>query len=145
MGTTEVIERVARDHYQMQSRLEEWEDALAELTSGSFFDSQQALERLRRLVPFFEREVPEHFQAEENDLFPALSKRNTRTRTTLAHFSGQHKEFRERWHEFRQELIYCDAVGDSQRLCQLGTALIHLLRQHIESEEEEVMPRAEKH
>lgn len=124
----------------MRARLGEWESALAQLAAPGFAESQRGLERLWKLVPFFEKEVARHFRQEEAELFPAVEASPLGGVSALARFSGEHAEFNRQWQAYKRELLYCDAVGESRRVIELGGSIIHLLRQHIETEEAELLP-----
>jgi len=132
------------EHSEMQAQLAEWESALAQLTSGSFLESQRALQRLWRLVPFFEERMPQHFRREESEFFPALRARHPGEAAALARYSAEHAEFLRQWRTYRGELLYCDAVGETRGVYELGTRLVARLRQHMQDEELELMPLAEK-
>lgn len=140
METTEVVNHVVQDHRIIHARLAEWEAALRQLTASAFSESQRGLQRVWRLVPFFEKEVSRHFRDEETRLFPAVTTQNPDSQKALARFAGEHNEFSRQWQAFKRELLYCDAEGETRRVCELGTGLICLLRRHMRDEEQELLP-----
>lgn len=140
MEGAHVAERMLRDHAEMRIRLADWEAALAQVTATAFAESKRGVERLRQLVPFFDGEVHRHFREEEAHLHPIVSAQHCGAEPALARFAGEHREFFEQWQTFKSELQYCDAVGEPRGVYELGTALIRLLRQHMESEERELVP-----
>lgn len=144
MPTATVLERVMDDHGTLRERLREWESALAQLTSSAFSESERGLQRIWRLVPFFEKEVPRHFHDEEARLFPALEASHPHSNPALARFSAQHADFLRQWQAYKRELIYCDALRETRQVYELGTGLIGRLRQHMQSEEREFLPLLEK-
>lgn len=137
-----VIDRVVSEYQEVLARLADWEAALAQLASGSYWEWKAGLDRLWRLVPFFEKEVPRHFQNEEKALFARVAARHADSDKALLHYSGEHTEFCRQWHNFRTELLYCDAVGETRHLCQSGAVLIAYLRRHMAEEERELLPLA---
>lgn len=145
METAKVMEQVVHDHGEMRTRLADWESALEQVTSSSFAESQRGLERLWKLVPFFEKEVARHFRKEEAELFPAVEAREPASTSALARFAREHAEFAKQWQAYKLELLYCDAVGESRRVHELGSGIIRLLRQHMDSEEAELLPLARVH
>lgn len=144
MDTAEVVDCVVHAHGEMQARLQEWEAALEQLTASDFSTSQRGLQRVWRLVPFFNKEVPRHFHDEETRLFPVLARRDPAHQNALARFQREHQEFRRQWREFMLELLYSDAVGETRRVYELSASMIRLLREHIQREEQELLPLLEK-
>lgn len=130
-----IQDRILHEHSQLQSRLSEWEAALAQLNTSVFSDSQHGLQRVWRLVPFFERELPRQFQEEEVEWFPAIEASQPDANTAVARFVGEHAEITHQWQDYKRELLYCDAVGDTRRVYELGSRLVCLLRRHLQSEE----------
>lgn len=141
---TGVVDRILSDHEEMRARLGDWEAGLAQLTASGFAESQRGLERLWKLVPFFEKEVARHFREEEADLFPALEASHAASSPALVRFASEHAQFTRQWQAYKRELLYCDAVGESRRVSELGSAIIHLLRQHMRTEEAELLPLLER-
>jgi len=139
-----VVERVMQDHVEMQGRLSDWEAALGLLASPAFAESQRGLEKLWQLVPFFEKEVARHFREEENDLYPLIEAEHASSHPTLTRFAGEHAEFNRQWQAYKRELLYCDAVGETRRVLELGRTIVQLLRQHMSREEAELLPLVEK-
>jgi len=136
---TLAVDSVVREHSDLHARLAEWEEALAQLEGGGFRRSQVALQQLWRLVPFFEEEVPRHFRHEEGDFFVALKQRYPDSERLLGRFAGEHAEWTREWRDYRMELLYADAVGETNRLYELGTELIARLRRHMQDEELELV------
>jgi hemerythrin-like domain-containing protein len=139
---TAVVDRVMHDHAEMNARLTEWEAALDQVSAGPFFQTQVGLRWLWQLVPFFETQVPRRFRQEETDLFPRVEASYPGSGAVLARFSGEHAEFLRQWHAYRVELLYADAVGETRRVCELGSRIIAMLRLHMKSEERELLPLA---
>lgn len=140
----EVVDRILHDHGEMQTRLADWEAALGQLTAPGFTESQRGLERLWKLVPFFEKEVARHFREEEAEWFRLVETDHPTSAPALARFSSEHAQFNRQWQAYKRELLYCDAVGETHRLSQLGGELIRLLRHHMQTEEAELVPLAMK-
>ena len=136
---TLAVDSVVREHGDLHARLAEWEEALAQLEGGGFQRSQTALQKLWRLVPFFEEEVPRHFRHEEGDFHPAMKERYPDSAKLLARFVGEHADWMREWRDYRMELLYADAVGETNRLYELGTELIARLRRHMQDEELELV------
>lgn len=141
---TEVVDHMLRDHGEMHNRLTDWESALLQVVSASFAESQRGLEKLWKLVPFFEKEVARHFRDEEAGLYPLVERSSPPSSPALAHFARQHREFTRQWQDYKRELLYCDAVGETRRVAELGHALIHFLRHHMLAEEAELLRLVEK-
>jgi hemerythrin-like domain-containing protein len=135
-----VVERVLHDHGEMHARLSDWEAALGLLASPAFAESQRGLEKLWQLVPFFEKEAARHFREEETGLFPLIEAERPAVHPSLTRFAGEHAEFNRQWQAYKRELLYCDAVGETRRVLELGRALVGLLRQHMSCEEAELLP-----
>ena len=128
---TTVVERVLHDHVEMHARLSDWKAALGLLASPAFAESQRGLQKLWQLVPFFEKEVARHFREEENDLYPLIEAEHAASHPLLTRFAGEHAEFNRQWQAYKRELLYCDAVGETHRVLELGAAIVQLLRQHM--------------
>lgn len=144
METADLVEQVVREHVEMRSRLAEWEAGLAQLAAGGLLEFQDSLQRLWRLVPFFEEEVGRHFREEEAELFTAVQAHHPTSGPALARFAAEHARFARHWQEYRWELLCCDTVAETPGLCALGRWLIRLLRQHMQEEEEELLPLTAK-
>jgi iron-sulfur cluster repair protein YtfE (RIC family) len=144
MKTPTIVERIVHDHSELDGRLDQWESALAQLSSSAFSEFERGLQRMWHLVPFFEREMPRHFREEETEFFPAVQTHHPENNPALTRFSAQHAVFTRQWQAYKLELLYCDAVGATQQVCELGTELIKHLRQHMRSEERELLPLMEK-
>ncbi|MGH9778263.1 MAG: hemerythrin domain-containing protein [Candidatus Acidiferrales bacterium] len=136
---TLAVDSVVREHSDLHARLAEWEEALAGLENRNFQRSQAALQKLWRLVPFFEEEVPRHFRHEEGEFHAALKVRYPDSAKLLAKFAGEHAEWTRGWRDYRMELLYADAVGETNRLYELGTELVARLRRHMQDEELELV------
>ena len=136
---TLAVDSVVREHSDLHARLAEWEEALAGLENRNFHRSQLALQRLWRLVPFFEEEVPRHFRHEEGEFHAALKERYPDSAPLLAKFVGEHAQWTREWRDYRMELLYADAVGETNRLYELGTELVARLRRHMQDEELELV------
>ncbi len=140
MNEAEVIDRVVHDHTELQEYLRQWEAALMQLTASGFVESERGLRRLWKLVPFLDRELPRHFRTEEEDLFPRAKARDPGIAAALARFQMEHAEVTRHWHAYKQELLYCDAVGATRRAYESGNWLIERFRQHMKAEEETLLP-----
>ena len=135
-----VVERVLHDHVEMHARLSDWEGALGMLASPAFAESQRGLGKLWQLVPFFEKEVARHFREEESGLFPLIEAGHGASHAALVRFAGEHAEFNRQWQAYKRELLYCDAMGETLRVLELGRAIVQLLRRHMSREEAELLP-----
>jgi len=143
MMQTEVVDRVVREHTEMQEYLLQWEAALLQLDSGDYTGWLRGIEHLWRLVPFLDAELPRHFRAEEEQLFPRVEARHPDAVKALAGFLGEHAELAREWRRYKQDLLYCDAVGVTQPARERGIELIGRLRQHIREEEAALLPLVE--
>lgn len=139
-----VVERVLQDHGEMRARLSDWEAALEQLASPAFAESQRGLEKLWRLVPYFEKEVARHFREEESGLYPRVEAEHPASHPALTRFAGEHAEFTRQWQAYKRELLYCDAMGETRRVGELGRAIVQLLRQHMQTEEAALLPLVAK-
>ena len=144
MQTAVLMDRILDDHAKMYAQLEEWEKAAALLDAGTFVETQRGLERVWKLVPFFEKQVVPHFHQEETELYPQVEATEPRIAPSLARFSGEHAEFGRQWQAYKRELLYADAVGETTRLREMSLWLIRMLRQHMQDEEREVLRLLEK-
>ncbi|HSC77038.1 MAG TPA: hemerythrin domain-containing protein [Candidatus Acidoferrales bacterium] len=139
MQLATVVDSMVKEHSELHERLGEWETMLGRLTGGTFFQSRAALEQLWRLVPYFEEELPRHFSREESDLYPPLKEEHPGATPVLKRFSVEHTELLRLWKNYRAELLYSDAIGETHRLRELGSELIAGLRQHMQDEELELV------
>lgn len=139
MQLATVVDSMVKEHSELHERLGEWEKMLGRLTGGTFFQSRAALEQLWQLVPYFEEELPRHFSREEADLYPPLSEEHPGVTPALKRFSHEHAELLRQWRNYRGELLYSDAIGDTHRLRELGMELIAGLRKHMQDEELELV------
>jgi len=140
-----IVDRILHEHGEMRARLADWEGALQQLGSPGFAEWQRGLERLWRLVPFFEREVARHFREEEAELYPQVESDPAGRPARLGQFAAEHAEFSRQWQAYKRELLYCDAVGETRRVIELGTGMVELLRRHMQTEEAELLPRLARH
>ena len=142
MQLATVVDSMVKEHSELHARLAEWEETLGRLTGGSFYHSQLALQQLWRLVPFFEEELPRHFHHEEADLYPPLKEGHPNSSSVLNRFSQEHLDLLRQWKNYRSELLYSEAIGETHRLRELGAELISGLRQHMQDEEMELVALA---
>ena len=140
MEQAEVVDRIVHEHTELQEYLLQWEAALLQFDSGRFTTWQQGLEHLWRLVPFLDNELPRHFRTEEDQLFPRVGAHHPDAVKALAAFQGEHAELARQWQRYKQDLLYCDAVGGTQPARERGLELIGRLRQHIQEEEAALLP-----
>lgn len=143
MTQTEVADRVVHEHTELQEYMLQWEAALLQFDAGDFTGWQRALEHLWKLVPFLDTELPRHFRTEEEQLFPCVEARHPDSGKAVAGFRGEHAELARHWRLYKQDLLYCDAVGSAQPARERGLELIGRLRQHIREEEESLLPLLE--
>lgn len=139
MQLATVVDSMVKEHSELHTRLGEWEDMLGRLTGGSFYHAQLALQQLWRLVPYFEEELPRHFRHEEADLYPPLKEGHPNSAVVLKRFSGEHADLLRQWKNYRNELLYSEAIGETHRLRELGAELIARLRKHMQDEELELV------
>ncbi|HXE74738.1 MAG TPA: hemerythrin domain-containing protein [Candidatus Xenobia bacterium] len=139
MQLATVMDSVVKEHGELHERLGKWEKTLGRLTGGTFFQARTALEQLWRLVPYFEEELPRHFRREESDLYPSMKEGYPATAEALKRFATEHAELLRLWKDYRGELLYSDAIGETHRLRELGVELIARLRQHMQDEELEMV------
>jgi iron-sulfur cluster repair protein YtfE (RIC family) len=144
MTVQEVVDRVVQDHAELRDHLRQWESGLAQLGARSFLESKRGLRQLRRLVPLLDKELPRHFRTEEEELFPNVEARHPDSAPALVHFLGEHADLARRWKDYKQELLYCDAVGETERALEQGTWLVAHLRQHMQAEQEALLPLVEE-
>jgi hemerythrin-like domain-containing protein len=143
MTETEIGDRVVHEHTELQEYLLQWEAALLQFEAGDFTGWQRNMEQLWRLVPFLDKELPRHFRTEEEQLFPRVEARHPDSVKALAGFLGEHAELARDWRLYKQDLLYCDAVGCTQPARESGLGLITRLRQHIREEEQALLPLLE--
>jgi len=143
MEQAEVVDRIVHEHTELQEYLLQWEAALLQFDSGRFTAWQQGLEHLWRLVPFLDKALPRHFRTEEEQLFSRVEARHPDSVKTLAGFEGEHTELARHWRHYKQDLLFCDAVGGTQPARERGLELIGRLRRHIQEEEAALLPLME--
>ena len=142
MQLATAVDSMVKEHGELHERLGEWEKTLGRLTGGTFFQARTAIDQLWRLVPYFEEELPRHFRREEADLYPSLKEEHPAAAYVLKRFTADHAELLRQWKNYRGELLYSDAIGETHRLREMGAELIARLRQHMQDEELELVTRA---
>jgi hemerythrin-like domain-containing protein len=144
MTTAQIQDSVAQEHQELRAYLTQWEQALEQLTPSDFFETQRALQRLWRLLPYFEERLPRHFQMEEAQFYPRVEEAHPDCAPALARFLGEHARIARLWQSYKGELQYADAVGETRRLFEQGHELVQLVRQHMANEEQELgaLPQA---
>jgi hemerythrin-like domain-containing protein len=137
MKSAEIADRVVREHTELQEFLLQWEAALLQFDAADFTEWQRSVEQLWGLVPFLDKELPRHFRAEEEHLFPSVEARHPESLPALTGFIG------EQWRQYKQDLLYCDAVLSAQPARERGLGLVEGLRRHIREEEVALLPLLE--
>lgn len=143
MERVEVLDRVVRDHTELQEYLRQWEAALMQLSAVGFHESQRGLQRLWGLLPFLDTELPRHFNTEEVELFPAVRARHPDSNSLVSRFLKEHAELAHQYHAYQQELLHCEDVQETGCVHELATAWIARLRQHMQDEEQALLPLVE--
>jgi hemerythrin-like domain-containing protein len=93
---------------------------------------------LENFHAFLEGEVREHFELEEEALFPILATRPPLAAGPLAVMMAEHEEFR----ALLAELGAALRVADSERRAAVIGRIVTLLRTHIDKEDHVLFPLA---
>lgn len=139
-----LVDLILDDHEEISERLAEWAAAAELLDPLSPVETRQGIERLAKLVPYFEKELGPHFLREERVLFAHLQATHPSSSPTLEYFLAQHAELNRQWQTYKQEWLGSSAQGEVTRLRELSLGLARRLRQHIRDEERDLLPLAEK-
>ena len=123
------LERFEREHQHALRELERLEHAMAELEAGG---DGEALKTAREVYSFLSTEVREHNENEERALFPLLEERGP-----CEPFMAEHEELRELERRLAEEL---DSDNPAAKVPPVARDIIHLLRSHIDREDNMLFP-----
>jgi 2-iminoacetate synthase len=129
-------------HAQLRARLQDWEMALARLsTNGSQpLERQAANAALREILEYFKTVLTTHCRQEESELFPAFHPDAAIT-SRLAALRADHERFGVDLDKFERQMISYGLSKDPTVLLTLGARIIREMRAHLEGEEQ-LLPSA---
>jgi hemerythrin-like domain-containing protein len=139
------LEMLSACHERIGDRLETLERLVAHLPQHGC--DEQARQAATNVMRYFDTAGEHHHDDEERDLFPALERTRTHDAAAaalIARLREEHVRLRGMWQTLRAEL-QCIAAGsgaslDAAHVERFGA----LYRQHIDLEELELLPLAEK-
>ncbi len=141
------LEMLAACHARMQQQFELLQRLLRHLQEhGADSQAGEACERIQR---YFETAARDHHQDEEQDLLPALLEAMAGSdavciRDIIARLGAEHRVLEQRWLALRDSLQAVQAGDASALQPQQVQAFVAAYRQHIDYEQAEVLPMAER-
>jgi len=98
------------------------------------------LDAARKGLESFVGDMENHFQREEQVLFPAFEARTGQSQGPTMVMRGEHEQMRQLFRELQQSL----EQGDSERFLGLSETLLMLMQQHNAKEEQVLYPMSDQ-
>ena len=139
------VSKLAQIHKDLIEQTDRLNNILINLRYEGKTKVGKNLKEVWDILAFFEKEVRVHVDTEEKFLFPFLKTHVPRLDPLITLFRAEHEDFQKHLRRFRltmEEL--CGERGDGDRATKIdkvrevGTYLIYLLRQHLAAEGESI-------
>ncbi len=144
-GPAGALEKMKDIHEELFEKTDRLNRALSNLRYEGKANVGKNLKETWEILSFFEKELQAHVDAEEKFLFPFLEAHVPRLSPLISLFRAEHEDFRKNLKRFRLALedLYgeksdCGRSESIDKVKEVGTYLIYLLRQHLPAEEESV-------
>ncbi len=144
-GPAGELEKMKDIHEELFEKVDRLNHALINLRYEGKANAGKNLKEAWEILCFFEKEVCVHVEAEEKFLFPFLEAHVPRLSPLSNLFQAEHEDFRKNLKRFRLALedLYAEKGNHGRsesidKVKEVGTYLIYLLRQHLPAEEESV-------
>lgn len=131
----EAIKRCWREHLEIRSRLDAWEEFEDTLQTTSRFKRWVRGAELREILRFFETTVIEHCRYEEKVLFDVLQQM-PENQSHVAELRGDHERFGIDLDRFQRQITSYEQSGDPTVLLNMGDRIIREFRYHLDREED---------
>jgi len=132
--TPEQIRRSAREHWEIRTRLDEWETFLDRLRTTSAHLRWIAAGEFRERLRFFETTYIEHCRQEENILQASLAEK-PEWEERVASFRLDHERLAIDLDRLQRQATSYEQSGDPTVLLMLGNRVITALRAHLDAED----------
>lgn len=139
------IQKLTEIHKQLLEQADRLNGVLINLRYEGKTKLGKNLKEAGDILCFFEKEVSLHVETEEKFIFPFLEIHVPRLGPLISLFHAEHEDFQKNLKCFRLAMEdLCSEHGDGNRakmiekVREVGTYLIYLLRQHLPAEEESV-------
>lgn len=137
------IDKLTSIHRDLLAQTDRLNDVLINLQYEGKTKLGKNLKEIWDVLCFFEKEVDVHVGTEEACLFPFISTHVPRLDPLVQLFHAEHEDFRKNLRIFRlaMEDLCSDRSEENKilfvdRVREIGTYLVYLLRQHLKAENE---------
>ena len=144
------VSKLAQTHKDLIEQTDRLNNILINLRYEGKTKVGKNLKEVWDILTFFEKEVDVHVEVEEKCLFPFLITHVPRLEPLITLFHSEHEDFRKNLREFRLamenlcgEKSEPNKPGLNDKVREVGTYLIYLLRQHLAAEGESLYKTAE--
>lgn len=146
-STEAPLEMLSACHGRVEAQCQTLQRLVAHLQQhGADLPAQQAAEAVMR---YFDTAARHHHEDEEHDLFPALLESVAGSdavclQDLIRTLTADHRALENAWHTLRQALNAVKNGGATQPTPDMVTAFVQRYAQHIEQEETQLLPMAQR-
>ncbi len=141
VGKDGVLKPLREDHQAALDLIEQLDTALVGLQFEGKNSVGRHLKQIRSVIDFFLERFVKHTELEEQIVFPYLASHVPKLHLVLPLLCSQHEEFRKSIKDlevlieiFSNNVSKIDQAKTIQKIREIGTYLIYLLRHHIQVE-----------
>lgn len=136
-----IVELLEKGHRYTLDKTYQMDEILTNLRYEGKASFGKNLKQADALMHFFNKELTEHVKLEEEVVFPFLERHLPKLESVIHLLKAEHEDFRRNLRSFQfsfGELSREKRIERIEKIKELGTYLIYLLRNHIQAETESV-------